>query len=126
MPQFKAIPSFTASAITSLFITGSVPGCASTTGLTCVFGSAPNEILSPQKSLLLVRSWACTSNPITTSYLSLIMFGKNTCIKKRCQLLRLASVLKLCKKYYKLTVFNFLGILITKSISLPLRFAFKT
>ena len=35
-------------------------------------------ILSPENNLLFVSSWACTSSPITTSYLSLIMYCKNT------------------------------------------------
>ena len=78
MLQFNAMPSLTASAITSLFITGNVPGCARETGLTCVFANAPKLLLSPENNLLFVRSWACTSKPITTSYLSLIMYCKNT------------------------------------------------
>ena len=31
---------------------GNVPGCPKVIGLTCVFGSAPNAMLSPQNNLL--------------------------------------------------------------------------
>ena len=56
--------------IALVFILGKVPGCASVMGLICVLGSVLNAALSPQNNLLFVSSWVCTSNPITTWYLS--------------------------------------------------------
>src|SRR5438105_15520153 len=49
--------------------------------LTCVLGSEPNSILSPQNNLLLVANCACTSKPITASYLSKGIFIN--CCKNR-------------------------------------------
>ena len=49
--------------------TGSMPGIAASTRLTCVFGSAPNAVAAPEKSLALVAViCAWTSRPITTSH----------------------------------------------------------
>ena len=45
-----------------------MPGMAASTRLTCVFGSAPNSVEAPEKSLALDVTWACTSRPITTSH----------------------------------------------------------
>jgi hypothetical protein len=38
------------------------------TGQTLLFGGAPNAVEHPQKILLAVSSWTCTSSPITGSY----------------------------------------------------------
>ena len=48
--------------------TGSIPGIAASTRLTCVLGSAPNAVAAPEKSLALETTWAWTSRPITTSH----------------------------------------------------------
>ncbi len=37
-----------------------------------VLGGAPNAVEQPQKIFDLVRSWLCTSSPITASYFSLL------------------------------------------------------
>src|SRR3954468_800376 len=47
--------------------TGSDPGNPRHTGQTLVFGRAPKEVEQPQKSLVFVSSWACTSRPMTGS-----------------------------------------------------------
>src|SRR5262245_27353296 len=50
-------------------ITGRVPGIPRQTGQTWVFGGASKQAaLQPQNILLCVRTWACTSSPITGSY----------------------------------------------------------
>jgi hypothetical protein len=59
-----------------LFILGSVPGCPSVMGLTWVFGAEPNAFASPENNLLFVFNWACTSSPITASYLRLVVLFK--------------------------------------------------
>ena len=38
------------------------------TGQVRWFGLSPNRVEHPQKILLSVRSWACTSSPIIVSY----------------------------------------------------------
>ena len=48
--------------------TGNIPGIAASTRLTCVFGSAPNAVAAPEKSLALETTCAWTSRPITTSH----------------------------------------------------------
>src|SRR5881394_1180625 len=52
----------------SPFGTGSIPGIAASTRLTCVFGSAPKAVAAPEKSLALETTWAWTSRPTTTSH----------------------------------------------------------
>ncbi len=49
------------------FTTGSEPGRPSDTGVTCVFGGAPNSVGAPSNILLAVPSSTCTSMPITGS-----------------------------------------------------------
>src|SRR3954451_21895125 len=49
------------------FSTGSAPGKPRHTWQSCVFGSAPNRVLQPQKILVAVRSCAWISSPITGS-----------------------------------------------------------
>src|SRR5256885_327315 len=46
---------------------GSAPGRPRQTGQTWVFAGAPKAVEQPQKILLLVRSCACTSRPMTGS-----------------------------------------------------------
>src|SRR3954464_5689637 len=49
--------------------TGSMPGLAASTRLTCVLGSAPNAVAAPENSLaLLAVICAWTSRPTTTSH----------------------------------------------------------
>src|ERR1700722_18317825 len=52
------------------FSTGSAPGKPRHTGQTLVFGGSPKCVEQEQKILLAVRSWTCTSRPITGSYLA--------------------------------------------------------
>ena len=54
--------------IASRLGTGSTPGYPMQTGQTLVFGSQPYWFGQPQNILLSVRTWACTSRPITASY----------------------------------------------------------
>ncbi len=68
MRQPSASAARTASSTASPLRTGSAPGSPRHTGQTCVFGGAPNAVLQPQNALLRVRSWACTSRPMTGSY----------------------------------------------------------
>src|SRR5437870_2912040 len=50
-------------------MTGSVPGIPRQTGQTWLFGGAPAySAEQPQNILLAVRSWECTSSPMTASY----------------------------------------------------------
>src|SRR5579863_3277110 len=53
------------------FKTGSAPGCPRHTGQTFVLGGAPNPVAQPQKILVRVLSWTCTSSPITGSYFAI-------------------------------------------------------
>ena len=48
--------------------TGNAPGSPRQTGQTFVLGASPKRFRHPQKSLVLVRSWQCTSRPMTGSY----------------------------------------------------------
>ena len=49
---------------------GKSPGKPRHTGQTLVFGGAPKWVEHEQKILVAVRSWTCTSSPITGSYLA--------------------------------------------------------
>jgi len=51
-----------------MFGTGSIPGIAASTRLTCVLGSAPKAVAAPENSLDCVVICAWTSRPITTSH----------------------------------------------------------
>ena len=64
----SAIPVRTAWRMHSAFGTGSIPGIAASTRLTWLFGSAPNRVEAPEKSLEAEVTWAWTSSPITTSH----------------------------------------------------------
>src|SRR4051794_14562729 len=68
MRQFSAMAASTANSTAARFSTGSAPGNPRHTGHTFVFGGAPNFVEQPQKILLAVSSWTCTSSPITGSY----------------------------------------------------------
>src|SRR5690348_1242031 len=48
--------------------TGRAPGSPRQTGHTFVLGGAPKLVGQPQKILVRVASWTCTSRPITGSY----------------------------------------------------------
>ncbi len=48
--------------------TGSAPGRPRHTGQTLVLGASPKRLRHPQKILVAVRSWTCTSRPMTGSY----------------------------------------------------------
>ena len=47
--------------------TGRAPGSPRQTGQTFVLGSSPKRLRQEQKSLVFVRSWTCTSRPMTGS-----------------------------------------------------------
>ena len=68
MRQFSAMPASTANSTAFLLSTGSEPGMPRHTGQTFVFGGLPKRVEQEQKILLAVRSWTCTSSPITGSY----------------------------------------------------------
>src|SRR5690242_11204239 len=62
------MPVRTAWRMHSRFGTGSMPGIAASISDTCVFGSAPNAVAAPEKSLeavAVICAW--TSSPTTTS-----------------------------------------------------------
>ncbi len=67
-----------ANRMASLFSLGKVPGWAKEIVLTCVLEGSPKTVVSAQKSFEEVSSWACTSKPITVSYLSLFIETKIT------------------------------------------------
>src|SRR6516162_6098086 len=73
--QFNAMPANTANSTPCRFSTGSAPGNPRHTGHTLVFGGLPNSVEQPQKILVLVRSWTCTSRPITGSYFNCVATG---------------------------------------------------
>ena len=58
----------TANSTARLLSTGSAPGSPRQTGHTFVLGGAPNCVEQPQKILVCVSNWTCTSSPITGSY----------------------------------------------------------
>ena len=57
----------TANSTALRFNTGNAPGSPRHTGQTCELGGAPKAVEQAQKILLLVRSCACTSSPMTGS-----------------------------------------------------------
>src|SRR3989442_13895730 len=65
--QPNALPALIAISTAPRFSAGSAPGSPRQTGQTCVLGGAPNAVGQVQKILLRVRSWACTSSPMTGS-----------------------------------------------------------
>src|SRR3954462_11071569 len=68
--QPKALPALTAISTAAAFRAGSAPGRPRQTMQTCLLAGAPNCVEHPQKILVRVSSWACTSSPITGSYFS--------------------------------------------------------
>src|SRR5271163_984569 len=50
---------------------GKAPGSPRHTEQTLLFGGAPKPVGQPQKILVRVLSWTCTSRPITGSYLAI-------------------------------------------------------
>ena len=69
--EFNASPTKIAISTAPLFKTGNTPGIPKVMGEVSVLGSCPNSAPSGAKILDFVFSWAWTSRPITTSYLSL-------------------------------------------------------
>src|SRR5215831_19345609 len=68
--QRRAWDASTANSTAFRFSTGNAPGRPRHTGQTLLLGGAPNRVEHPQKILVCVRSWTCTSSPITGSYFS--------------------------------------------------------
>src|SRR6185312_8988125 len=66
--QFKASEAWMASSTACRLRTGRAPGNPRQTGQTLVLGGAPKLVGQPQKILVRVASWTCTSRPITGSY----------------------------------------------------------
>ncbi len=143
MVQLQAIPIFMAFSTALVFVLGNVPGCPKVIGLTCVFGSAPKLIASPQNNLLSVDNCACISKPITASYFSklaiLQKYKKSLiyeCFKKATKNalkhylrafqyevfdVNLSCTIFLAHYFYKSADFNFLGILTSIFFFSPLR-----
>src|SRR5580658_14668 len=68
--QFNAKPASMASSTACRLKTGRAPGSPRHTGHTFVLGGAPKLVGQPQKILVFVASWTCTSKPMTGSYLA--------------------------------------------------------
>src|SRR5712692_1080840 len=68
MVQFSASPVRMANSTALRLMTGKTPGMPRHTGHVWVLGAAPNFVPHPQNILDSVRSCACTSSPMTTSY----------------------------------------------------------
>src|SRR5918998_6767753 len=66
--QPSAIAPRTANLMASPLGTGNAPGRPRHTGHTLVLGGSPNVVRLPQNILVRVRSWTCTSSPITVSH----------------------------------------------------------
>src|SRR2546425_4481495 len=66
--QFSAVAASTANSTALRFRTGNAPGSPRQTGQTLVFGGSPKRVEQEQKILVAVRSWTCTSSPMTGSY----------------------------------------------------------
>ncbi len=64
----KASAVRTANSTARRLITGSVPGMPRQIGQVWLLGGAPNVVAQPQNILERVASWACTSSPMTVSY----------------------------------------------------------
>src|SRR5712691_11347597 len=70
MRQFSAVAARTANSTAFRFRTGNAPGRPKQTGQTFVLGGSPKRVEQEQKILVAVRSWTCTSSPMTGSYLA--------------------------------------------------------
>src|ERR1700690_3395082 len=66
----SAIAASTANSTALRVSTGSAPGRPRQTGHTLVFGGLPKRVEHEQKILVTVKSWTCTSSPMTGSYLA--------------------------------------------------------
>src|SRR5919112_2072730 len=66
--QPRAMAPRTANLIASALGTGNAPGKPRHTGHTLLLGGSPNVVRLPQNILVRVRSWTCTSKPITVSH----------------------------------------------------------
>jgi hypothetical protein len=73
--QCNAIAAWIANSTAVRFRTGSAPGIPRQMGHTLVFGGAPKLVGHPQKILVRVASWTCTSSPMTGSYLAMRSAG---------------------------------------------------
>jgi len=67
MRQPSAIAASTAKSTAFRFRTGRAPGSPRQTGQTLVLGGSPKRVEHEQKILVAVKSWTCTSSPITGS-----------------------------------------------------------
>src|SRR5437868_5945060 len=65
----RDIAARTAKSTTFRFKTGREPGRPKQTGQTLVLGASPKRVEHEQKILVTVKSWTCTSSPMTGSYL---------------------------------------------------------
>lgn len=68
MRQFNDIAANTANSTALRLSTGSAPGQPRHTGQVLLLGVAPKRVEHEQKILVAVRSWTCTSSPMTGSY----------------------------------------------------------
>src|SRR5580700_5268361 len=68
--QPKAMAASTAKSTALRFSTGKAPGRPRQTGQTLVLGGSPKRVEQEQKIFVTVKSWTCTSKPITGSYLA--------------------------------------------------------
>ncbi len=64
---FSPRPERTACSTQTRLITGSMPGMAASTRLTCSFGPAPKPTAAPENSFDFEATWAWTSSPMTSS-----------------------------------------------------------
>src|SRR5579862_4528523 len=70
--QLIAFAASTANSTALRFNTGKAPGNPRQVGHVCVFGSPPYLLTQPQNAFVSVKSWTCTSSPITGWYLARI------------------------------------------------------
>src|ERR1700680_3195741 len=70
MRQPSAIAASTAKSTALRFSTGRAPVRPRQTGQTFVLGGSQKRVEHEQKILVTVRSWTCTSSPMTGSYLA--------------------------------------------------------
>src|SRR5712692_375120 len=68
--QFSAVAASTANSTAFRLRTGNAPGKPRQTGQTLVLGGLPKWVEQEQKILVAVRSWTCTSSPMSGSYLA--------------------------------------------------------
>src|ERR1700694_5591691 len=78
MLQLSAIAARMAISTASRLHTANAPGGHRQTGQTVGWGGAPKLVGHPQKILLAVASWTCTSRPMTGSYLEITSGGASS------------------------------------------------